>query len=90
MNVFAVESVLEQLDDVVPYRVLGIEPLCPRQKLARIDSGLLDREAGVSLNRRELFARGTYLKVNPRCMGSLVFLMSDPMSVKKASTESAM
>jgi hypothetical protein len=32
----------------------------------------------------------TYLNVKPRWMGSLEAGMSDPISVKKASTESAM
>lgn len=48
MDVFAVESVLEQPDDVVSYRVLGIEPLCPRQQLACVDGGLLDWKARIS------------------------------------------
>lgn len=45
MDVPLVELVLEELDDVVPDRVLGGEPLGPREDLARRESSLLDREA---------------------------------------------
>lgn len=91
VNVFSVERVLQEPNDVVSYGVLRCESLCPGQELSSIDSSLFHRETihqqGPSSSACALC---THLKVKPRCMGSFVFLMSDPISVKKASTESAM
>jgi len=80
----SVKGVLQQSNDVVANSVLSVEAFGPSEKFTGIDGGLLNGKAYVSLERF-LF----YLNVNPKCIGSLVFLMSEPMSVRNASTESA-
>lgn len=92
MDVFTVKSVLQKLDDVVTNGVLGIEAFCPSEQLSSVDSCLLDGETDpVSFpSAVSRLPRLTCLKVKPRWIGSLDAGMSDPISVKKASTESAM
>lgn len=46
MHVLAVESVLQELDDVVADGVLASESLGPGEELSLVQGGLLDRETG--------------------------------------------
>lgn len=96
MDVFSVKGVLEELDDVVSDGVFRGEALGPGQDLSRGQRSLLDREAESrmldinpsSLPGKERQGERAHEKVKPRWISSPAVAV--PISVKNASTDSAM
>jgi hypothetical protein len=70
LDVLGVQSILEQLDDIVANRVLAVEALGPGEQSTLVECSLLDGETGSHTNVRcsyhtRLPGR-THLNVNPR------------------------
>jgi len=98
VDVFPVERILEKPYDILTNSVLRFESLGPGEEFTGINGCLLDGEAKqchsailllVEVGAQWQLKGPSHLNVKPRCKGSWEAI-SDPISVKKASTESAM